>query len=232
METINMESLQSFLMGEALLCGLLGRALYEDPDHAWLDQLIREDVFSEVPLGAGQEDVERGRKMLDQWAKKYQKGLPKAELDAIQSDRLYLFIGVGKPLAPVWESVYFNEGRLIFQEQTLQVRNWYTRFGLQFEHLGNEPDDHMGVELLFVGHLATLAFKALEQGDGASADALLQNQRDFLTEHLLRWAPAWSGLVEKHAHTDFFQGLAILTRGALMTISQVLKIEIPQEEGK
>jgi TorA maturation chaperone TorD len=226
----DMENMQEFLMGEVLLCGLLGRALYEDPDRAWLEQLIQEDIFSEVPLGAGQEDVERGRQILDQWAKKYAAGLANEEFDAIQKDKLYLFAGVGRPLAPVWESVYFSKGRLIFQEQTLQVRNWYARFGLEFERLSSEPDDHIGVELSFLAHMATLALNALENEDQASVDELLQNQRDFLSEHLLRWAPAWSELVQKNATTDFYRGLGILTQGALMTIARQLNVEVPKKE--
>lgn len=224
MEIENLDKLQSFLTGEALLCGLLGRSLYADPDKAWLEQLIREDVFSEVPLGTGQPDVERGRELLDQWARRNPDGLAQTEFEAIQADQLVLFLGVGKPLAPVWESIYFHEDRLIFQEETLQVRQWFARFGLQFEHLHREPDDHIGIELSFVAHLASLALQALDAGQIEKAAELLHNQGAFLNEHLLRWAPAWADLVEANARTDFYTGLACLTRGALLSIAQELSI--------
>jgi TorA maturation chaperone TorD len=230
MEIENKENLSSFLIGEVLLCGLLGRILYEDPNRDWLEQLVREDVFSEIPLGAGQLDIERSRELLSQWSQKYQSGLTDEEFAAIQTDQLYLFFGVQHSLAPIWESVYFNEDRLLFQEQTLQVREWYARFNLQFEHLGTQPDDHIGIEFSFVAHLAALSLQSLENGDGASAKALLQNQRDFLSEHLLIWASYWADLVQKSARTDFYRGLSILACGALETIAQELQIKIPEKE--
>ena len=50
---------------------------------------------------------------------------------------------------------------MIFQEQTLHVRQWYSRFGLQVVKLHKEPDDHIGLELEFVAHLANLALQAI-----------------------------------------------------------------------
>ncbi len=58
---------------------------------------------------------------------------------------------------------------------------------------------------------------------------LLQAQRDFLSEHLLRWGPAWAKLVKKHAETDFYRGLAHLTNGALLAAAELLKVEMPKE---
>ncbi|MBO2519906.1 MAG: molecular chaperone TorD, partial [Firmicutes bacterium] len=40
------------------------------------------------------------------------------------------------------------------------MRNWYARYGLVAEKKGQEPDDHVGLELEFVAHLAGLALEA------------------------------------------------------------------------
>ncbi|MCX6064708.1 MAG: molecular chaperone TorD family protein, partial [Chloroflexi bacterium] len=151
------------------------------------------------------------------------------QFEALTKDQLHLFIGPDKLLVPSWESAYFNQGRLVFQEQTIQVREWYARFGLAIETVNHEPDDHIGPELSFVAHLATLGLQVLEDADDQNLESILQAQRDFLGEHLLRWGPAWARLVGEHAETDFYRGLAHLTHGALLAAAETLQIELPKE---
>jgi len=232
MEKEKIEMWKTALMGETLLMGMLGRILYKEPDKNWLETLIKEDVFADVPFGEGQTEIANGLKLLQEWTSQNSGGIANKQFDAIKKDHLYLFAGVGKPLAPIWESVYFSENRMLFQKQTLEVREFYARFGLQAERKGNEPDDHIGLELSFMAHLATLALQSLEKDDQLQTEELLQAQRDFLTQHLLRWAPVWAELTEKHAETDFFKGVAHLTMGALYTAAELLDIKIPKEETK
>jgi TorA maturation chaperone TorD len=224
MEQKNLENWKTATMGETLLFGLLGKVLYRKPEESWLTTLINEDVFADVPFGAEQAEVNKGLEILRLWAEENRGGISAKELAAINKDHLYLFTGVGPALAPVWESVYFSEMRLLFQEQTLQVREWYARYGLQVEQKNKEPDDHIGLELGFVAHLATLALASIETGDDPAAEQNLQAQRDFLAQHLLRWGPAWAELVEKHAETNFYRGLAHLTNGALLAAADLLQI--------
>lgn len=219
----------SFLVGESLLCGLLGKLLYEDLDRAWLESLISEDIFAEAPFGADQTETERGLELLQRWADENRSGISAAEMKALKQDQLNLFIGIDKVLAPLWESVYFSEKRLVFQEQTLQVRQWYSRFNLQAESLYREPDDHIGLELIFLAHLASRALQVLEENNETEFNDLLQAQRDFLLEHLLCWGPAWAKLVKKHARTDFYRGLAHITHGALLALAEELEINMPKE---
>lgn len=229
MEQTNLDTWKTMLTGEALLFGLLGKVLYQDWDKAWLETLLHEDVFAEVPFGVEQTEVSRGLELLSRWSDENRKGISEDEFKAIKQDHLYLFIGIDKVLAPVWESVYFSEKRLVFQEQTLQIRDWYARFGLQAEKINREPDDHIGLEMLFVAHLASLALQAIEQDDENKLNEILQAQRDFLSGHLLRWGPAWAKLVKQHAATDFYRGIAHLTHGALLAIAETLQIEMPKE---
>jgi len=223
------ESWNMVMMGESLLFGLLGKAIYGDPDKDWLESLIRDDVFAEVPFGNDQPEIRTGLEILQRWTKENCDGMDNTEFGALKQDQLRLFIGIDKVLAPVWESVYFNENRLVFQAQTLQVREWYRRFGLRIERFNREPDDHIGLELSFIAHMAVLGMQALEEGDDAKFDGIIQSQREFLSQHLLCWGPAWARLVEKQAETDFYRGLAHLTQGALLAVASSLQIEMPKE---
>lgn len=229
MQSNTINDLRSTILGESLLFSLLGKILYADLDKNWLETLIQEDVFSEAPFGAEQVEMKRGIELLQRWTNENRGALELTQFKTLQDDHLHLFIGLGKVIAPMWESVYFSEKKLIFQEATLQVREWYARFGLQSERINREPDDHIGLEMLFVAHLASLALQAIEQNDETKLNEVLQAQRDFLSSHLLRWGPVWAKLVKQHAATDFYRGIAHLTHGALLAIAETLEIKMPKE---
>lgn len=221
--------LKEALLGESLLFGLLGRALYNQPDKNWLDSLIAEDVFSELPFGADQPESKRGQELLQNWGQANAKGISEESFKELNTDHTRLFVGAGKVLAPPWESVYFNEDRMIFQEQTLDVRNWYRRFGLEPENLHREPDDHIGLEMTFVAYLAELTLKVLDEQNEDKYKLLYEAKRQFLSEHLLKFGPAWCALTNEHAKTDFYQGLSYLTLGALLAVADRYDLQFPKE---
>jgi len=217
------------LLGEILVFSLLGRVLYEPLDKKWLQSLISEDVFREVPFGANQKQTELGLDLLNQWVSENKPELSDASFDNLRADYTRLFVGVGKGLVPSWESVYFSEDRMVFQEQTIKVRSWYRRFGLEAEKINQEPDDHIGLELLFIAHIASLALKAVENENMAELNNLLNAQREFLSAHLGVWVLNWCMLVERNASTNFYKGLAHLTRGAACAYSEVLEVPLGKE---
>lgn len=222
------EEWNTILLGETLLLGLLGRFWYSQPDREWLQSLIAEDVFSEVPFGGEHPETQKGLAILQGWAEANRSGLSDDAFDDLRADYTRLLVGADKVLAAPWESVHFSEERMVFQEQTLDVRAWYRRFGLEPELLHKEPDDHIGLELTFVSYLARLAMQALEAGDEHRFQELIDAQRDFMARHLLAWGPFWTGLVERSARTDLFKGMALLTRGALLAVASELVIPVPE----
>jgi TorA maturation chaperone TorD len=231
MNSQNDKDWQATLLGEVLFFGLLGKVLYNELDRAWLQSLLDEDVFAEVPFGSDQPEIKKGLGLIQSWREKNH-GLTDKSFEAISDDHLRLFVGIGKVLAPVWESVYFNSGRLIFQEETFQVRNWYGRYKLQLENKNREPDDHIGLECLFIAHLAQRGLDALEKQESAEFEALIQAQKDFLSEHLLRWGSAWCDLVDKNAKTDFYRGISHIMRGALAELSSMFDLKIAVKVAK
>ncbi len=211
----NMERQIEQITGEMLLFGLLGKLIYTYPARDWIQELLAEDVFSETPFGETQPQVIEGLKLMQTWN---QAALERPLADAVrelEEDYQNLLVGMREILAPPWESVYLTRERLLFQAPTIQVRQWYRRYGLEIENIGREPEDHLGLELIFVAHLASLAVAALGDGDHARYLELIQAQRDFLQEHLLKWAPKWCKDVIEHAATGFYRGAALMVRGAL-----------------
>ena len=216
------EEWKDLLTGESLLLAVLGKLLYSAPNRDWLEELIHSGIFAEAPFGGSQPLVQRGFEMMQAWCEQNRQNLTDDHYADLQEDYLRLFIGLDKVLAPVWESVYFNEEHLVFQEQTYQVRVWYRRFGAEIENFRKEPDDHIGLELIFVAFLAQRALENLQRKDEQAFEEDLRAQRNFLDEHLLRFAPNWFDLVEQHAATDFYRALGHLIWGSLQEVDEML----------
>lgn len=212
------------LAGEFLLFGLLGKLLYSQPAQDEIQALVDDEIFADTPFAGENSDVVAGLALLQQWAASYAEDAS-AALGDLRVDWTRLFAGGGlAPIAP-WESVYYTEERTLFSESTLDVRAWYRRFGLEPANLHHEPDDHIGLELLFIAHLARLGLAALEEGDKEALERAIQGQRDFCRQHLLVWAPTWSEQMVMLAHTDFYRGLALVVRGALAELARLLDVE-------
>src|SRR4029078_9944686 len=90
-------------------------------------------------------------------------------------------------LACPYESVYLSDEHLTFEQQTLEVRAFYNRFGVQAPSLGKEPYDHIGLELSFIAHLCVLGLDAIDASDEDAQNAMIASVGDFLEQHLLRW---------------------------------------------
>ena len=143
----------------------------------------------------------------------------------LEEDYTRLFVGPGQVLAPPWESVFVREGRLVFTEDTLEVRSWYRRCGLEPVNLYREPDDHLGLEMAFLAHLANQAAAALAESDLAGYERWLDRQREFCAAHPARWALVFCAQMEEYARTDFFRGLARMSQGALVELFAMLGVE-------
>jgi putative dimethyl sulfoxide reductase chaperone len=206
----------------------LGAAFYKSPELETLENLIRDDLFGDWVVTPVNSRTETGLNLL---RAALSSGDAEALLSVFNKDFDALFIGPGKLLAPPWESVFRSHEHIIFDKQTLQVRQYYARFGLQVPNLHREPDDHIGLELLFLSHLCGLTVSALEESRQDDVAMILQAQRDFLRDHVLQWAVQFARKVIANARTDYYRGLAHLLVGTLQTAAEQLEItEVVLEE--
>lgn len=218
------------LTGESLLCSLLGQILYTHPERDWLQALAgSRDIFAEAPFAEEQPDVIEGLAAVRAWFDAHPGELDDASLSELKIDYAQLFIGTSEQMpAYPWESVYISKKPFLFLESTLEVREWYYRYGLEVVNFKREPEDFIGFELTFLAHLSTLGAEAAEQGDVEQLAALVQAQHDFLSDHLLRWGFEWANNAARTAETDFYRGFILMARGALAELAAVYGVTIPQ----
>lgn len=178
------------------------------PQPNWLAGLVKEGLLDEFPVPLGNAQMSRGRDLLAAGCQE--------PAVALEAEYQRLFVGPGHLPAPPWESVYRTEERLVFDWPTLAVRASYKEMGLAAANT-KEPDDQIGLELLF---MATLADREAD-GDDPAANA----QAAFLRDHLLLWAPAFCTDLANSSTCDLYKGLALLTEGMLQQDRELLGIE-------
>ena len=152
-----------------------------------------------------------------------------APSDVLEVDYRRLFVGPGPMLAPPWESVHRSDEGLTFQDATLQVRQAYAEFGLAAPAVNREPDDHIGLELAFIGELCVAALRASEGGDVGGQAALVDAVMRFVHEHLALWAPRLAELVVEDAQTAFYRASGHLLAG---TVEELVRLFPAPGEGQ
>lgn len=191
----------------------LFRSFIEEPSKDFLREIKKTDVLIFLPYIEDSEDIKRGVEFIESYINR-ETSFEKLA-DELSVDYAALFIGAGKPLVPPWESLWLGGERLFSLNETLEVRRHYARHGLLPERLNKEPDDHIGFELQFMCILSEKTANAIESGDYRNAEALIGGQKDFLGNHLLKWAEIFADAVYKNASTDFYKGAAYVLTGFL-----------------
>jgi TorA maturation chaperone TorD len=210
--TLPSTRVEELLDSYAGACAFLSRIFLEPVDESLVTSLRGDpvhdvgQVLDDWPL-ANDEDTARGLQGL--------RAGRTTPLDVLLVDHRDLFEGPDHVLACPYESVYLSDEHLTFEQQTLNVRAFYNRFGVEAPSVGKEPDDHLGLELSFVSHLCVLALDAIEAGDDDAETAIIASIGDFLEQHLLRWVDGCLDRVIQNATTDFYRGLGHLTRGTV-----------------
>jgi putative dimethyl sulfoxide reductase chaperone len=192
----------------AAATGFVSRLLLASPDGPLLAQLSGPEVLTEWPLD--------GAHSVDGLAALAVSLADGGEtMEQMHDDWQHLFLGPENVLACPYESVYLNEEHLTFGSQTLAVRKWYRDYGFQAPAEGREPDDHIGLELLFVSLLCRGALDAADHDNAEGLVATCLAMGEFLKEHLLLWADQCLDHIQAHAQTQFYQGVGQLTRDTL-----------------
>lgn len=146
------------------------------------------------------------------------------DAEQIADDHNRLYGDSARALVPPYESVHRGIDKLVFDDATIEVRAAYRELGLRAPRLNREPDDHLGLEFDFVAQALLRACDATADGDTAGAARLLDLVRDFIADHLARWAPGMLAAVVGAARTQFMVGVARLSLATLDQASAALGV--------
>lgn len=113
-------------------------------------------------------------------------------LKVAQRDYMHALVGPEDLKAPPWECVYLTGERILFQEATLKVREAYRSENMLPTQYPHVSDDHIAIELDFMGKLSVKCQEAFEVQDATEFRRLLGVQSAFLREHLLKWVTKYT----------------------------------------
>jgi len=211
---------QDDTLAYGLACKFLGEAFYKPLQPDLWQQIVSERLFESWMLPENDPFTARGLALLNAFIAQADDNT----LQSVRNDYAALFVGPAKLKAPPWESVYLSRDHILFERQTVAVRAFYAAYGLQSNHLHIEPDDHFGMELLFIAHLLGTALSHEAVGEIAERAQVMAGVSKFMESHLLTWSEPFLARVVYHAETDYYRGVAYLAAGALSTLCTQLAI--------
>jgi len=207
------------IQAHQILCGFLARQLYCAPVAADLEKLIAQrELLLEEPFSTL--NPQASQTLFDVLAKAASAQGEAAELlVALQRDFTFLFKMVGVSLTSPYESFYRTDDRTVFGPTTLEVRAAYAAIGLELAEQGREPEDHIGLEFLFLEQLFAQLAAHFESDDVQAAAQTTNTIAAFLKDHLLVFAGEFFKNVQTQASSDYFKAIACLGESALHSLA-------------
>lgn len=208
METTMESTMIDDLREEKHIWGLLKHIFLAEPKEELLKDLL------EVNIAPGEGDIERGLVLLMS-ALRENKDRLDDYIEDLAVEFARLFIGPKSPPAVPYASFYLTEAKTVMSDVTIDIRKRYLEAGMVVRDLYSTPDDHIGIELEFVSHLADRIIKLFEDGQRAEASRLFEVRSNFLNDHMALWVPSFADMILEHAEDDFYKGAALILRGAI-----------------
>ena len=112
-------------------------------------------------------------------------------VEALEREHTSMFVGPGKLLASPWESTYVSQEALLFQENTLSVREAYRKQGLQLLRLHKVPDDHISLMCSYMVAISDGLSTSLDDSDVDSAGNTVIQADGFIEQHMQDWLPEY-----------------------------------------
>jgi len=202
--SVDQKDISAVLANRQFLYALFGRILGEEPTAELVDLLGSGQTALEFSLfGPAEGDYARFLAAIDGLVAEGEEGLSR-----LSGEYTYLFIGPHVLPSPPWESVHVSGVRQIFQERTLEVRNFYRSMGFLPASYPSVADDHIAIEMNFMAELAGQSLEAYQAGAEGRLGYLLERQQAFLKEHVLDWIRAFGDGLGLQKRTGPFYQLA------------------------
>ena len=202
MTPTNNDKQQNVLKGYNMLLYFAGTMIMFDPSQECIHDFWTQGILKSLPVTSTNPRFIKAASLLHQSVDDKLNNI-----NSMREDYLTLFTGTGNPLAPPFESVYRSKDHLMFDQQTAEVREFYEQYGWQSKFKGKIPDDHLGIELLF---LTLMIEKYLEFDDVVCEKEMKNEIRRFLDGHILSWVPRWNENVQEYSKTLGYKGIGTL----------------------
>lgn len=208
----NKQKISELNMARAYGYMFLKRAFYIEPTMEYIKALSQDDYLESFPFRDENSNINKGIKEVELYLS--QKDiLSEEEHSKLHWDYTRMFIGPKELPTPPWESSYLNADKLLFQEETLQVRKSYLKYNFIPENYPYEADDHIALELDFMYRLSMKLGEVMESEEKEKVIEILQDKKHFLENHLIKWVPIFAKKINEHAETTHYKGVSKILDG-------------------
>ncbi|MCQ6278559.1 molecular chaperone TorD family protein [Bacillus sp. EB600] len=205
---------------------ILRRFFVEEPSKEYLQQFVQKNMIDFFPFKEDSAGIQDGIQDIKTYLSTHDVVHVEQHYQDLHWDYTKLFIGPYELPAPPWESYYVRKDSLLFQETTINVRNYYQTYGIFVRDFNFEADDHIGLELDFLYHLNEQCLEIANTPDQRGQNELkrlLADQNKFLQDHLLQFVSELANRIATNADTGFYKGLAKILQAYLQIDSEVLQ---------
>ena len=137
--------------------------------------------------------------------------------DDLVGEYTLLFVGPFRPPVEPYEAWWVSGRRL--GESLVAVKQVYRKAGIVKSREYPELEDHIAFELKFMQYLCEEELSATTQ---ERLIECLKLQREFLDDHMLKWVPTFCDALYTYEKSDFFKGIAKLTKGFILLDDAVI----------
>lgn len=192
---------------------ILHNVLFYDPSVDLIGSFIAHKSIDSWPDYSQDKNESLAKQLINNYLKHWSQ----EQSLSLKLDYGQLFYGPGDPSAAPWGSVYLSEKQLLNGESTQSLMRFYRERGIAFDLDSNQPIDHLG---LFFAVLDQI-FGQLSEED---TPELTGTCIILLQQHLLPWSDRCLELMHHHAESDFYRGIALLTKCYLDELTRSLQI--------
>lgn len=220
-EDIDILDLKNILSTRQWLYDFLGQSFYMELKLNELKKICDINIFAELVDDEGNSEG-WGVKILSDFFKGVL-NLTEKDIHKLNLEYNRLFVGPGHVPVPPWESVYISKEKIIFDEHTLAVREFYKRWDVNTKRINKDPDDHIGFELEFMSILSSRSLRALEENNIEDLNNTILGQKEFLEKHLLLWIDEFADNLLRNTNEEFYIGLGLFTLEYLKMDGELLR---------
>jgi TorA maturation chaperone TorD len=201
---------KNLLKGYNMLLYFAGSMIMSEPTEECVVELWTNGTLKKLPVSSSNPRFIKAASLLRESCSETEQCMVK-----IKEDYFRLFSETGLPLAPAYESIYQKKE---IKESAMKVGDFYNSYGWKSRLREKIPNDHLGIELLF---LTRLIDKYLLLDDEPCCCEMKIEIRRFIDNHLLSWVPAWNKDVQENSHSICFKGIGTLIYACLEDINSL-----------
>jgi TorA maturation chaperone TorD len=214
---MSVQELTETLKGRDVLFNLFSQVFIDIPDE-FTDKLMMDTaaLVSVIAGASNNSDFSEGAAVLRKYFDEA------GSLEETRQDRTAAFTSLfllGKASSPVYESVHRSPEKMVKQDPWSQVKEFYMQNGFRRSEKRNIMEDHVSIELQFMGLLSAKAAEACEAEDFEACSEILAAQLKFYDEHIMKWVPKFcSKVAEKKDEHKYavYAAYALILKGFLV----------------